>query len=73
LDGFKKVATSSTMITQHAPVLEPGDRVLDACATAAMVPPLSISKDPSSTKSRCDELANAAVSTIGQHATVGSA
>ena len=35
----------AAMIAQHAPVLEPGDRMFDACATAPVEAPCSVAHD----------------------------
>lgn len=71
--GCKKVHTSSSVISEASPVLEPRDRVFDACAASTMDPPHSISDDSPTAKTRRDELADATVATIREHSSMTAA
>ena len=64
------MAASSPMVTQDTPYLQSPDRVLDAGTSTAMTAPCGIAHDAASAKGRCDELRNAPVATIGEHAPV---
>jgi hypothetical protein len=69
-DRFDDMATPAPMIAEHAPVLQPCDRMLDACTALAMAAPGSIADDPVVTKDGCDQLADTAVAAVGEHSSV---
>jgi hypothetical protein len=58
------------MIPKDAPILEPGERVLDACATAPMAPPGSVTKDAATSEARDHQLVDPAITAVGEHAAV---
>lgn len=61
------------MVAQHAPVLQTGDRMLDAGASSSMTRPGAITADETTLKHRRNELRNTAITAIGEDAPVGSA
>jgi hypothetical protein len=70
---LKKAGASASMIAQHAPVLEPGDRVFDARSAAPMRPPRTVTHDATPSEARCRELRDTAISAVGQHPTMALA
>ena len=69
-DRLEHVAALPPVVPEHSPVLESGDRVLDACTTLAVTPPSAITKDAVAPKDRSNQFWNSAVSTVGEHALV---
>ena len=70
LGGGEEVAPAPTMISQDAPILEACEDMLDSSTPLAVPPPCGISYDPSVSNYRKDELFDAAVATVGEHAAV---
>ena len=64
------MAAAPTMVSQDPPVLEASYRMLDPGSTATMSTPRSIAQDPVSAEDRGGELANAAVTAVGEDATM---
>jgi hypothetical protein len=60
------------MVSQDAPVLEARDRMFDASSSPTMATPRAISHHAASTKGRGDELGHAAVTAIGEDASMRS-
>jgi hypothetical protein len=65
-----QVMSPSPMVPKHSPILEPGNRVLDAGTTAPVPPPSVIPDDAITSKSRGDELCDTSVAAIGEHPSV---
>ena len=62
-----QMTCASPVVAEHAPVLEPSDRMLDPRTTTSVLPPPMITHDAIPSKLRCDELENTSVSAVGQH------
>lgn len=61
------------MVTKDTPILESGDRVLDACSPSSMSSPGTVTYDSIAVKPWCDELGHAAIATIRENAPVALA
>ena len=55
------------MVAQDAPVLEPGDGVLDTSPPLSMAMPLVVTHEPVLAKARCHELVHTPVAAIGEY------
>lgn len=69
-EGVSEALTASTMIAEHAPILEPCERVLDACSAAAMTSPRPIAHHLPPSKDRRDEADDSAITTVCEDATM---
>ena len=72
-DGLKRMRqalAAPTVVTQDTPVLEPSDRVLNACAALAVTLPGAVTKDTVAAEDGRHELWNTAIATVGEHASV---
>jgi hypothetical protein len=58
------------VISQYAPELEPGDRVLDSHTSTSMTAPGDVTHDAASIEDRRDELWDAPVATVREDPTV---
>jgi hypothetical protein len=67
------VLRTSAMVAQDSPVLQAGDGVLDASAAAAVASPRAVAQDAPAAEDRCDQLVDAAVTAVGQDASVEAA
>jgi hypothetical protein len=65
-----EVVTSTPMVAQDAPCLEPGDRVFDACSAPSMMAPPAITHDSIVVEDGCDELWDATIATVGKDSSV---
>src|SRR5262249_22563196 len=65
-----EVTTLASMIAKYSPILQAGDHVFDPSPSPTMAPPGSVSHDAIAVKDRGDELADSAISAVGEHATV---
>ena len=64
------MTASSPVISQNSPVFEPGQRVLDTCASFAMLTPRTIAKDAVLAEDRRNELWDTAIATVGEDSLV---
>jgi hypothetical protein len=62
-----QVSASSPMVAQDAPVLEPGDGMLDTSPPLSMVTPPVVTHEPVLAKARCHELVHTPVAAIGEY------
>lgn len=72
-DGTKRVVevpSATSVVAQHAPGLEPGDRVFDACSAPSMATPRSVAHDAVTTKHGRDELWDPSIATVGKDASL---
>ena len=70
---LQEMSASSPVITEDAPVLEPSERVFDACAALAMTPPRAITHDAVVGADRRNQLRDATVAAIGEDSLVALA
>jgi hypothetical protein len=61
-----EVVGATAVISEHAPCLEPCDRVLDAGPASAMTTPCAIPDDAIVVKHRRGKLGNATIATVGE-------
>lgn len=72
IDGVDEMMAMTSVIPENPPVLESGDRVLDARSATAMSTPRTVTYDPVTAKHWNHELVDAAVTTIGKYPTVAA-
>jgi hypothetical protein len=72
-NGFQRgreVTSTAAMVTQHPPVLQASDGVLDPGAASSMATPGPVAADPVALEHRRDELRDAAIAAVGENAGV---
>ncbi|MEO7733871.1 MAG: hypothetical protein ABIY55_23100 [Kofleriaceae bacterium] len=70
LERLVEVTSATSMIAQHTPALEPGDRVLDSRSPSSMSPPDTIADDSPAPKPRDLEVGHTSVATVREDATM---
>src|SRR5437868_4389624 len=60
------------MVAKHPPVLQPCDGVLDACSSATVATPRTVSDDPVAAEDRRDQFGHTAIASVSQHASMPS-
>ena len=67
LKGVPKVVATTSMIAEDAPILEPGDGVLDTGSSAAVAAPGGVATYTTADKPRGHELVDASIAPVGEH------
>ena len=72
VERVNQVASTTSMVAEDAPILQPSDRVLDPGAAPSVSAPGSVAHDAVVSEHGRHELDHAPVAAIGEHSTVSS-